>query len=743
MEWHFTLYAMPFFAGAGILLMIAVVSWQRRTTPGAIYLSLLSLLLIFSVAGYGFEIGSTTVDDVLFWFRVEYIGLAPVPPLLLMLILAYTNRERYLTPLIGISLFVIPTITLLVSWSNQYSELMWRDFVLDTSGEFTTTVFTRGDWYWINTFYTYIVLSLASFFSARSFFASTGVYRRQQGIVLIGTILPFTVALLRAVGIIPIEIDFVPISFVVVGVILAFGLFYYRWLDIVPVAQEAILSSMTDIVIVLDIQRRVVDLNPAAQLFLGQDASSAIGRPSTEVFSQWGNVVELYRDVESERTDITIDVQGESRTFDMRMSALKHRGKTQGRLVVLRDITDKVQAQLAIEETNQRLEALRQVDAELSQKLDVKYVATMAIDVAMRMSRADNALIALVEGDKIRIIHAIGEAVQDVVDKTMAKDAGITARVIRTQTAELVPDVSKDPDYFAVVAQTQAQITVPLLSNERLVGVMTLETYSSDLFTQDVFDIVKLLASRVGLAIDNSRIYEDRDKLVSELDAFAHTVAHDLKNPLSIITGCSTIILEDDTLNDEIRDFVDAIHQSGNTSVKIIDTLLLLAGVRSAETVDIVPLDMAQIVTEVQSRHHNLVKEHDVQIITPDEWKVALGCAPWVEEILANFFSNAIKYGGRPPRVEFGCDEWQNDMVRFWVRDNGKGLTPEDQAKLFQPFTRLGQVNIKGHGLGLSIVQRIAVRLNGEVGVESDIGKGSLFYFSLPVTIESQCLVAK
>jgi two-component system sensor histidine kinase/response regulator len=100
--------------------------------------------------------------------------------------------------------------------------------------------------------------------------------------------------------------------------------------------------------------------------------------------------------------------------------------------------------------------------------------------------------------------------------------------------------------------------------------------------------------------------------------------------------------------------------------------------------------------------------------------------------VWANYLSNAIQYGGRPPRVELGVTEQADGMVRFWVRDNGPGLTPEEQARLFTPFTQLAQVRARGHGLGLSIVRRIVERLGGQVGVESEIGRGSAFTFTLP-----------
>ena len=95
--------------------------------------------------------------------------------------------------------------------------------------------------------------------------------------------------------------------------------------------------------------------------------------------------------------------------------------------------------------------------------------------------------------------------------------------------------------------------------------------------------------------------------------------------------------------------------------------------------------------------------------------------------------SNALKYGGQPPRVELGATEQEDGTVRFWVRDNGHGLTPEEQARLFTPFTRLDQVSAKGHGLGLSIVRRIVEKMGGQVGVESQVGQGSTFVFTLPM----------
>jgi len=88
-----------------------------------------------------------------------------------------------------------------------------------------------------------------------------------------------------------------------------------------------------------------------------------------------------------------------------------------------------------------------------------------------------------------------------------------------------------------------------------------------------------------------------------------------------------------------------------------------------------------------------MLEEYQGEVIWPDTWPVALGYGPWVEEVWVNYLSNAIKYGGQPPRVELGATVQVDGMVCFWVRDNGRGLTPEEQARLFTPFTHFGQVS--------------------------------------------------
>ena len=141
---------------------------------------------------------------------------------------------------------------------------------------------------------------------------------------------------------------------------------------------------------------------------------------------------------------------------------------------------------------------------------------------------------------------------------------------------------------------------------------------------------------------------------------------------------------------------------------------------------------MAKVVTQGQERLALMIEDYQGEITLPEQWPTASGYAPWIEEVWVNYISNGLKYGGTPPRLELGATPQNNAMIRFWVRDNGQGLSSEAQTILFTEFTRLDQIRVQGYGLGLSIVRRIIDKLGGQVGVESIVGQGSTFYFTLP-----------
>jgi signal transduction histidine kinase len=219
-----------------------------------------------------------------------------------------------------------------------------------------------------------------------------------------------------------------------------------------------------------------------------------------------------------------------------------------------------------------------------------------------------------------------------------------------------------------------------------------------------------------------------------DLEAYAHMVAHDLKDPLTIMIMSSDVIIDmPDMTRKELNEYMKQIRSTAYEMNNIINNLLLFAERDKAE-VPVEPVDMAQVVAKVRNRLNYMIEENGTQIDFPGVWPEVIGYGPWIEEVWANYISNAIKHGGRPPYVELGASTQPDGMVRFWTRDNGPGLPLDGRALLFKAFNQIDQTRNLEHGLGLSIVLQIVKQLGGQVGVESELGKGSLFFFTLPAS---------
>jgi signal transduction histidine kinase len=264
---------------------------------------------------------------------------------------------------------------------------------------------------------------------------------------------------------------------------------------------------------------------------------------------------------------------------------------------------------------------------------------------------------------------------------------------------------------------------------------MRAEPYTSDLQEAGLAEPSTRNTGLKALQQSNISLSEQASSLQArnrELSAYDHTVAHNLKDPLSVILATTDAILHiTDLTPEELRAYLMQIHSTAQAMDEMVDNMLLLSELGEVEP-PVGPMNMAEIVSRIRLRMVYQVEQHRARIHYPGTWPIAVGYAPWVEEVWANLISNAIKYGGRPPEVELGASVRRDGTAMFWVRDNGAGLSHDAQAAIFRPFAQFGPVRTPGHGLGLAIVKRIVERLGGQVGLESQPGRGSRFSFTLP-----------
>jgi two-component system sensor histidine kinase/response regulator len=415
-----------------------------------------------------------------------------------------------------------------------------------------------------------------------------------------------------------------------------------------------------------------------------------------------------------------------------------------------REITERRRVEEMLRRSNRELALLDRASQALTSTLDLDQVLVVVLEEVRRLLGITACSVWLIEPETGEVFcrQATGPQSDVVRGWRLAPREGIAGWVAYSGESVIVADTRADARHFKNVDQQtgvelRSVMSVPLRVTRGVVGAIQVLDMGVGRFGVTDLRLLEALAAPAAIAIDNARLVETLRQRSSELearneelDAFAGAVAHDLKNPLSIVIGfAETLELEFgdscSSLSDvDFQTYLRKIARSGRKMEDIIDTLLILARV-SDEELEVKALDMGGIVAEAQQRLANMIEEYQADVILPDTWPAVLGYAPGIESVWVNYISNALKYGGQPPRVELGATAQAGNKVCFWVRDNGPGLTVEEQARLFRPFTRLGQVRAKGHGLGLFIVRLIVEKLGGQVWVESEVGRGSIFSFTL------------
>ncbi len=446
---------------------------------------------------------------------------------------------------------------------------------------------------------------------------------------------------------------------------------------------------------------RIVDANPAACEFYGYTRETLRNMYITQINTQAVRKTSLDMQVALEKQQRQFNfnhrlASGAVRNVLVRSTPITLNGR---RLLysVVTDVTDV-----------RRLEnSLYQVEQNYNRLLDMMQQGVLVHSADDRVVYANDYLCAL-----------LGYTRQELTQKNAYELHPLETRPILYEHIER-RRVGESSTYEIQFIKKDGKLTYAIVSGAPII--------SSEGNYQGSFSIITDITARIQAEEQLRRSNDD-------LRAFAHTVAHDLKDPLAVLIGFANLVrTEYTTLTpDQFLEAIETIERTADKMVGIIDELLMLSEMRDHD-IELEPLHMDDVVREACARLAYMIEQYSatIEIEELPLLPAALGHAAWVEEIWVNYITNAIKYGGSPPHVRIGGTVTEG-CVAWWVRDNGRGITADDLERIFVPFERLETVRASGHGLGLSIVKRIVEKLNGDVWVESEEGKGSTFYFRLP-----------
>jgi len=347
---------LPLAAFLAALVMVVVVARHRTMRIETTYSVLMSTLAVWSLAVV-LEHASVELAAKIFWMKMSYLGILSLPISWLVLTLRYANKEQWLSRRNLVLLAVLPTITLVLVWTNDMHHLMWKDIWLDTSYSPPIDDVTHGAWFWIQAAYSYLLIFLGTLVLARVYLHASTVHRKQVGVMLVGALVPWVANILYITPIRLFQVlDPTPLAFAITGVAFSWGLFRLRLLDIMPIAQETVFRNMVDGVVVLDAQGRIAELNPSAQRIVARARAGAVGQPYGVVLPTLAGRLQLGPESTELQCSVSLSEGPTLRHYAVRVSPIITKGRLGGHLVLLHDDTGRVRAEAESRE-RVRLEA--------------------------------------------------------------------------------------------------------------------------------------------------------------------------------------------------------------------------------------------------------------------------------------------------------------------------------------------------------------------------------------------------
>jgi len=342
--------------GVSVISIITAFFTFKRHNPRDRTGALVILASVLWVLGVALEMTSASYSTKVFWNKTQFVGMAIVPTGWFIYALQYIGHEEWITRRTLALLSLVPIACLMLVFTNEMHNLVYSNITMRASNPYLPLDVTYGPLFWGFLWYTYTLLIFASFLSVQMLIRSRRLYRRQITALLITTIIPWVSSAIFCFEFGSLPFNLTPLAYAVVCVVLV-------WInpsrlhlgDIVPVARDIVIDSMSDGVIVVDEQNRILDLNSVAHKIINRSSHEAIGMKADQLLPFWCSLTENSQGLKAAGKEIMLN----DRTFDMRISSLHDwRGRLNCQVIVIRDITEHKQIEEELRQYSGHLEEL-------------------------------------------------------------------------------------------------------------------------------------------------------------------------------------------------------------------------------------------------------------------------------------------------------------------------------------------------------------------------------------------------
>jgi two-component system, NtrC family, sensor kinase len=408
------------------------------------------------------------------------------------------------------------------------------------------------------------------------------------------------------------------------------------------------------------------------------------------------------------------------------------------------------------------LKALGEVGQAVSSTLDLENVLATIVAHAVQLSGTDCGVIyeydEATQEFHLRASHRMEEEVVDALRAApIHLGEGVTGRAVTTREPVQVPDILDQREYSGTRVRPmltrlgyRSLLAIPLFREQQILGGLTVWRRQSGNFNPEIVNLLQTFATQSALAIQNARLFREIEDKSREIETanrhkseFLANMSHELRTPLTAIIGFSEVLSEKlfGELNDKQNEYMGDIVSSGRHLLSLINDILDLSKVEAGRMeLDLTKFDIptaidnALILIRERATRHGINLEHSVD----EHLGEVLGDERKFKQILLNLLSNAVKFTGEGGRIDVDA-ALTNGAVEISVSDTGIGIALENQEAIFEEFRQVGTDYSKkreGTGLGLTLTRKFVELHGGKIWVESEIGKGSTFTFTLPLNQE-------
>lgn len=522
-----------------------------------------------------------------------------------------------------------------------------------------------------------------------------------------------------------------------------------------------VINSMVDALVITDLHGKVLDVNDEFQRFTGFSRREAFGAkipypwvPEEDLRSYIGWLEKLREHNVLRDFDITwLRKSGERIAVSLNTTLLRNASGEPVLMVnIARDISERQASRKELSRQLQRLQVLYDFSSALTESLDTEEIARTTFHQIEKVIPVDAFFIDLYdqERNEVRPIYsatvADGKSVEGPLRSgPIALDKSTTmARVIASRKPILESrDVSLQRPSSAPVAADRAAslMTVPIVSKKRIIGVLSVHSSKAKVYSNDHLTLLQSIAHLTGIAIEKAQLYQETirksreiEARNKELDDFTYVVSHDLKEPLISVEGYAKMMRHEyqEVLDAGGQEYLQAIFDSCVHMKRLIDDLLLLSRI-SKLAEKRARVDLSKLIKDVLEELQFSIRERKAAIVVPDNLPEVLAVDTHLRIVFRNLLANALKFCDKPiPRIEIGVNTCPEATI-VSVRDNGIGIEPAHFDKIFLIFQRVHRKDeYGGVGAGLTIVKKIIESQGGKIWVESTLGEGSTFYFTIP-----------